>query len=55
MNKTILTWKNSGNYFQYENYNTFYLQKGSGEDLLIIHSYHLAKVVLYWVKVILFC
>lgn len=39
MNKIVMEWKNSGNYFQYNNYDIFYLQEGFGEDLLVIHGY----------------
>ena len=39
MRNEIEKWKDSGNYFLYEEKNIFYLQEGKGDDLLIIHGY----------------
>lgn len=39
MNISIENWKSNGKYFSFENKNIFYLQEGTGEDLVIIHGY----------------
>lgn len=39
MNTSIENWKSNGKYFSFENKNIFYLQEGTGDDLVIIHGY----------------
>lgn len=39
MNQDVLKWKLEGNYFNYNKNNIFYLQKGDGLNLLILHGY----------------
>ncbi|WCL50578.1 alpha/beta fold hydrolase [Leptospira sp. GIMC2001] len=39
MNQEVLDWKNSGAFFRYKEFETFYFQVGNGEDLFILHGY----------------
>ena len=39
MDINVEKWKSKGEFFKFKEFDIFYLQEGSGEDLLIIHGY----------------